>query len=185
MEELWAEIKSSLLSLRVVFDPTDMRHWLGAQDALLSRAEHYIKDEMQRQCARDFSQLVIGNIMEGKYGAASPAMPPYHPRYALWKHARYPEHTWILKGDLLKNIHYFKVAGGWAGGIRAGLMDSGGKSWLGWGNGPSKEIAWYGRILEYGKKKRPVFTPTTDEFAQERWIQIGERNLRQITEAWR
>lgn len=174
-------------SIGIAFVARDMKRWLNAQDKLIMRANYFVIEDMQMRCAVDYSNRVIANIVEGRYGAASPPSPPYHPRYATWKAARYPMKTWQLKGDLVKNITYFRAKGGWAGGVMAGVMDSGGKSWLGWGHGPSKEIAMYARIGELGPKARPVFTPTAEEYANDSggWVKRGHDALKSVGGAWR
>lgn len=126
---------------------------------------------------------------------------------------------WLLKGDLLKALEVFplssigKVAppgmsarrsGAYLGGpksrpymvgIKANRTDSGGKSWLGrpWegkAKGPSKYIAMYAHVLEFGgdyrdrgggdHPKRPVFGPTLVDYSREKAPITASNVLRQI-----
>ena len=71
-----------------------------------------------------------------------------------------------------------------------GVMDSGKKSWFGKADkGPRKEIAWYGRMGEYGRTgqpARPLFEPTLDEYLIEA-DGIGKRakeSMRKIGNNW-
>ena len=185
-KELLNIAHAAVQSIGIALVPRDLDHWIKAQDVLIARAHYYVRNDMQRKCAVDYSTRVIGNIAQEKYGAAYPPSPPYHPRYAVWKAARYPMKTWQLKGDLLRNVTYFRAGEGWAGGVMSGVMDSGGKSWLGWGRGPRKEIAMYARIGELGPKARPVFAPTADEYADdpEGWVKRGAEALQKVKVAW-
>lgn len=106
-------------------------------------------------------------------------------RYYKWKlkYGMSPEKYWVLYGDLLLNVRYWKKRAGWFAGVPAGVKDSGGKSWRSSGrsssrkSGKKKEIAAYGWIMEgsgtgdpqfHGRggvhPPRPVFEPTLEDF---------------------
>jgi hypothetical protein len=171
--------------LKVSFKEIDYQRIMNALRKLDVLAPVIIEDDMQRACATDFYQLVFSNIVTRKYTSTDPR---YSKRYAEWKMDNVGHlHPWLLKGDLLEALTGFKSKTGWMGGIPAGVMDSGGKSWRGSLDiGPAKSIAWYGRILEYNRKKpRPVFQPTTEEYARNGWKIQGRNALRQVGNLWR
>ncbi len=101
----------------------------------------------------------------------------------------YPS-PWRLRGDLVSSLSAFKAPNGkgYIGGVPIGAMDQGGKSWLGKGSkgpkGPSKPIAMYGSILEYGPKRRPVFGPSADEYAKTGWGKRGQESLNELRKQW-
>lgn len=137
--------------------------------------------EMNRKCSIGYAQLLVRNIM----GLKRPS-PPYVPRYRVWKKGYgrmgYPA-PWRLFGDLVKNIANFRLGTGWMGGIQAGIFDTGGKSWFGKGDkGKPKQIAMYARV---GERKRPVFEPTMEEFADTDWLKQAGLAMRDIRRGWR
>jgi hypothetical protein len=171
--------------LKISFDTNDYDRIMNALRKLEVLAPVMIRDDMQRRCAADFYQLVFSNIVTRKYTGGDPQ---YSPRYAKWKMENVGHlHPWLLKGDLLETLTAFKSQSGWMGGIPSGIKDSGGKSWKGsLDRGPAKTIAWYGRKLEFDRKKpRPVFQPTTEEYSREGWKQQGREALREVGNLWR
>ncbi len=170
---------------KISFDTNDYDRIMNALRKLEVLGPVMIRDDMQRRCAADFYQLVFSNIVTRKYTGGDPQ---YSPRYAKWKMENVGHlHPWLLKGDLLETLTAFKSQSGWMGGIPSGIKDSGGKSWKGsLDRGPAKTIAWYGRKLEFDRKKpRPVFQPTTEEYSREGWKRQGREALREVGNLWR
>jgi len=91
---------------------------------------------------------------------------------------------WVLFGDLLKNINTSQTRGMYFSGIRSGIYDTGGKSWLGQGDkGKPKEIGMYASENE---KRRPVFGPTENEYAHSAdRKKLVEKGARHILRSWR
>lgn len=141
-------------------------------------------DTMQFKSATDYYQLVMANIMK-----RSSPQPAYSKRYRNWKY----EYGWQgypsplrLRGDLVKSLGSYRYGKGYLGGVLPGAMDSGGKSWFGKGKagpkGPSKSIEMYGRVEE---NRRPVFTPTMEEYSKSGWQKRGDEMLKRIEADWR
>lgn len=171
--------KKAILSIGVRFDVNDFRRWATAVGKVETFARH-IEYGMQRDCAIELADDIYTAIKTGKY-----SYQPYNPRYEKWKSEYFPGRPfWELKSDLANNLRAFKVEDGWAAGVPAGVMDSGGKSWLGTGDkGPRKEIAWYGAINE---ARRPLFKPESQAYASgNKWRAQGSKALRYIKTAWR
>lgn len=183
-------VNGALSQIRIYFDANQLRRWMSALNDVEKRVPFQVTENMQRTCSIDYAHRVMRNIMGGRYGAGSPPVPSYHPRYARWKLENFGNiGTWRLKGDLVRNITFFKVENGWMGGVPNGVYDSGGKSWYGQGDrGGTKEIARYGRANEFGLHKRPVFGPTRQEYmedADDGWMKRGEEVLVRIGQRWR
>lgn len=171
--------------LKVSFKEDDYQRIMNALRKLSVLGPVIVGEDMQRRCSTDFYQLVFDNIVTRKYASGDPK---YSKRYAAWKMENVGHlHPWLLKGDLLEALTSFKSQSGWIGGIPSGIKDSGGKSWKGdLDRGPSKDIAWYGRRLEFDRKKpRPVFQPTTQEYANDGWKNRGREALREVGNLWR
>jgi hypothetical protein len=170
--------------LKVSFKEDDYQRIMNALRKLDVLGPVIVGEDMQRRCATDFYQLVFENIVNQKF-----KHPAYYPRYGNWKMGVVGhQESWVLKGDLLEALTAFKSGkSGWMGGIPAGVMDSGGKSWKGeLDQGPAKYIAKYARILEFNRTKpRPVFKPTTQEYAGEGWPKQGREALREVGNLWR
>jgi hypothetical protein len=189
-EYILGEIDNEIMKIRIFLRPRDVVRWFRILGQLEPRARLYVGDEMQRLCANDYVNQLRSNsynqrLMQGWSRATRGAE-----RYEDWKAEHgFPLGFWRLKDDLLNNLSYFRVHKGWMGGIQNGIMDSGGKSWLGAGDvGPSKEIAWYARMNEYGigpTPKRPIFYRTMNSYAQSRQRQRrGIEALRRTVMAW-
>ena len=173
----------NLQNIGIRFDTKDLERWIKAVKNVEIRTPVAI-DEMQRQCAILLSQNIYSAIHTGKY-----TYHDYDIRYKKWKAKYYPNKKWWeLKGDLAKNLKAFAVSKSgtestWAAGVPDGIMDSGGKSWLGAGDkGPSKEIAWYGAINE---GQRALFEPETKAFANGEWQKYSQNALSRIKNEWR
>ena len=155
------------LPVRIVLD--------DASKAKLNRATSNLKKEInkalfqhqgiQGKLAKLYRKMLIYNITTQKHITSR----KHTKRYKDWKKkygiGRGKRLWWILFGDLLKNINTWKVDDGFKSGINAYVVSSGGASWQGKGDkGVPKPIAMYARILEFGEKKQPMFTPTLNEF---------------------
>ena len=172
--------------ITIKFIEADLQRYLKALVKLEQSVKSFGQDEMQRRCAVDYYQLVVNNIMKRK--RPSPAYKSK--RYRNWKYEYgwqgYPS-PWRLRGDLVSSLAAFKApsGNGYIGGVPIGAMDQGGKSWLGKGSkgpsGPSKPIAMYGSIEE---KRRPVFGPTTEEYAKSGWSKRGQEALNELRKRW-
>jgi hypothetical protein len=179
LTRLYGALSRGVSSFGVIFDPDDVAKLFNSLNRVYDRARTWIPDEMQRLCAVKLSQNIYTAIKGGKY-----AYDPYDSRYQQWKDQFFPgKGFWRLKDDLVKNLRAFSVSKGWAAGVPAGIMDSGGKSWLGDGSGGlhKKEIAMYGSVNE---RIRPVFKPETESFREE-WRDRGKKTLNNIGKGWR
>ena len=174
-----------MISIKV--NQADISRIITALDRIETTVKVQVPDTMQFKCAVDYYQLVMTNIQK-----RTRPQPAYSKRYRNWKYEYswqgYPS-PWRLKGDLVKSLGAYKFGEGYIGGVEPGAMDSGGKSWDGKGKlgakGDSKPIEMYGRVGEYGKKKRPVFTPTMEEYAKDGWQKRGDEMLKRIEADWR
>jgi len=171
--------------IQIQFVKEEYERWIRALDRVLSVAIKEIEDDMQYRCAVEYAHLVVENIYNQIH------MENYAPlskRYKEWKEKHFPNRGfWRLKDDLVRNIGVFRYDKGFVGGIPAGVMDSGGKSWdL---KGKPKEIAMYAKEGEYGIKgkrpARPIFTPSMEEYSEKKWIKQGDMALKIIGDAWR
>jgi len=173
--------------ISVEVNKTDQARLFKALERLLNVVKVQGMDTMQWKCATDFYQLVMVNVSK----MSSPA-PAYSDRYDKWKRKYswmgYPS-PWRLRGDLVKSLGAYKLGDGYLGGVQPGARDSGGKSWFGKGKlgpkGPSKSIEMYGRVSEYGKKKRPLFEPAMREYAKDGWKKRGDEMLKRMAAEWR
>ena len=164
----------------------DMTRMVSALERLQQTVKIQGLDTMQFKCAVDYYQLVTEKIM--KRNRPSPA---YSKRYRNWKYeygwSGYPS-PWRLRGDLVKSLGSYRYKEGYLGGVQPGDMDSGGKSWFGKGKegpkGPIKPIEMYGRVEEYGKKKRPVFEPAM-EYKKDGWVKRQDEMLKRLEANWR
>ena len=156
---------------------------------ILSVAENE-KNVLSYNCAVDFKNLLFQNIITQKY---STNYAPYSPRYAEWKTQKMflGSSFWRLFGDLLQNLSLRRESDGWFSGIQAGVYDSGGKSWFstrGKRVGRRKPISMYASVMEFGlhtHPARPVFGPTTDEYAADGWKKRGAESLKRVGSAWK
>jgi hypothetical protein len=151
--------------------------------------------DLNRRSAIKFSQFVKGAIIEGKYTYAPYSKEGKESRYEKWKRENYPtgKHK-ALSGDMLRAITFFQSSGGWVGGIKAGVMDSGGKSWFGTRANPKgtrKEIAKYARVGEFGGSfgeggthpERPLFQNATKDFRRV-WLREADKTMEKMKDAW-
>jgi len=173
--------------ISVKINQADTARIMGALNRLQTTVKVQGKDTMQFKCATDYYQLVLNNI--NKRHSPRPA---YSRRYKNWKYEYgwqgYPS-PWKLKGDLVQSLGSFRFGDGYLGGVQPGARDSGGKSWHGKGKkgqkGTYKSIEMYGRVGEYGKKKRPVFEPTMEEYAKDGWQKRGDEMITRMGADWR
>jgi hypothetical protein len=138
--------------------------------------------KMVRICAIDYQILVRKNLTSEKFKWL---YPQYDKNYATYK-LRAVGHlkTWRLFDDLLNNLTAFKITSGtvkrhaWMGGIPDHVMNRDGKN-----------IAMYGKTVEYGPKtkkykKRPLFIPTAHEYARAKWGERGQEALNRVKSKW-
>ena len=171
-----------MISIKV--NQADVTRIVTALKRIETTVKVQVPDTMQFKCATDYYQLVMENIMK-----RSSPNPAYSERYGGWKKKYgwqgYPS-PWKLRGDLVKSLGSYRLGDGYLGGVQPGAMDSGGKSWHGKGKagpkGNSKSIEMYGRVEE---KRRPVFTPTMEEYAKDGWQKRGDEMLKRIEADWR
>ena len=167
----------------------------------ITRVVHEIfrqQNDLPRNCAIEARSLLIGNINKQAFLFRS-----YSESYRKWKtNQGYALRFWILEGDVLSNIRYFRYRragaseqdpggrkGGvmWMAGIPGGVYDSGGKNWS--GGGPPMQIALYARFNEFGTAKtpaRPVFTPTALQYKKQGYLlKQGGKTLVRIKDKWK
>jgi len=171
--------------ITIKFKEADLQRYMRALTKLQQSVKTFGQNEMQRRCAVDYYQLLVKNIMK-----KMTPKPSYNPRYARWKMKYswmgFPS-PWRLRGDLVSSLSAFKApdGNGYIGGVPIGAMDQGGKSWFGKGSkgpsGGSKSIAMYGSIEE---ARRPVFGPTSSEYAGTGWSKRGQEALNELRKAW-
>lgn len=151
------------MKLQVKLDKRSLNKILRASDKVVVVAKTQ-KEEFPRYAAETYTNRVLKaiNSVRWKYR--------YNQRYMDWKIKNYGVHVpWKLEGDLVKALKSYKLTtvGGkvkYLGGVKAGITDSGGKSWFGKrgaNTGKVKEIAMYGRAVE---KTKPMFVPVFNEF---------------------
>lgn len=178
--------------------PKDLQRWVSA----LKRLERNVRTRA-RETARiqslGYAHLLRSNVLGNRYAGT---YAPYNPDYEEWKSNITRNMGFhVLKGNFLNAIRHWELRQTgttfeWMGGIRAGVMDSGGKSWFGKGNrGPPKPIAMYARVFEFGGNfksakggvhpARPVFIPTMGEYKSSGWRARGRGELRKLGNAWR
>lgn len=174
-----------MIKLKLRFIKSDYDRILRALSKLERTAPIKIRDTMQARCAVDYFQAVYANIIKQQFDRSKWSKVKYSDRYADWKKKMgWDRGYWILGSDLLRNLTVFKDDGAWYGGVQAGIMDQGGKSWFGKPgspSGPPKEIAWYGWKNE---ETRPVFGPTAESYSNHGWLKQADKILQEIGGAW-
>lgn len=164
--------------IQIQFDKTDLSRWMRALRRVKRRAHGHIKEQMQRDCATEYYQLVAANIVSEKYAPYT----AYKERYAKWKQKKgypYPG-WWKLSRNLLNALSIFKQGDGWVGGIPPGVEGERGRP-----------ISVYGAAGEFKSVRpeqpdRPVFEPTMEEYGKEggEWEKRGKEALDKVGEAW-
>jgi len=147
------------------------------------------REDLPYRSAREFRGLLFNNIMTQKYATG---YAPYSPRYAEWKTQTMMmgSQFWRLFGDMLNSLTIEMKDDGWFAGIPGDVMDSGGKSWFGTPEsrrGKSKPVSMYASVMELGLNNhpaRPVFGPTTEEYAVDGWPKQGAESIKRISNAW-
>ncbi len=184
-------IQMGFMQIKVILVASDLQRLYGAIQRVNKRASIESRDNPYRN-AVSFRNLLLYNINSQK-GMASYA--PYNKRYKKWKQETVG-HTdfWKLFGHLIRNLTVFPVGRGfgrmnaWMSGITPGVTDKGNTSWLEGNKGRPVLISVYGRWMEFGRRgqpARPIFGPTTEEYAQRRWLRLGRYSIRNIRNAWR
>jgi len=174
----------------VKLDVKDVLRINSALNRVLITAKEWITEKMPQQGALDYIRELRSAIVSQKYMGS---YKPLNTEYVKWKGNN--KH-WVLEGDLMRSLSVFPsttVLGGngWMGGIPSNTMDTGGKSWFyPRDNNPGKphNIAKYGRVGEFGGKKRsarPIFTPVMEVFEKDQWRKRGKLTLDYIGKQWR
>ena len=190
-------ISTTAGAVGIRLEERDVRRLFGALDRLTSRVR-YQSNNVPRLNSVDFMQLVVGNIVSQKYmtGYAE-----YSPGYKKWKSKQALQSGyWRLADDLTKAITYYRVPiakGGYAGsyawfsGVPSGAMDSGGSVAKRYGSLKSKEISWYGAIMEKGSwaggqrhPARPIFKPTLLMYRGSGFRTRGAEALQSLKRYW-
>ena len=183
--------------ITIELNQRELTRWFNALMKVENTAKLQIEDRIQLRMAIDYEQLLRKNLLSGKYSGTYKGG-GYNERYGKWKQKYYGGiGYWRLKGDLLASLTTWKDSeGGYRAGVLSGTYDSGGKSWGGGGPGNNlgqfKEVGMYGWIMEFGKKagpggrhrKRPLFKPTMDEYADAGHQDRGEEALDIIGAQW-
>ena len=196
-EYLMGVIAVDIVQIHILFDARTFRKWLRVLDQLKPRAQLWILNEMQRECANDYVNILRQNISQQVHMSR---YAPYSERYRDWKEQYFGALAyWRLKDDLLNNLTYWETQGGWMGGIPGGIMDQGGKSMFYPPDhpkqadvSPPKQIAFYARMNEYGwgpnkkQTERPIFRPTAENYATSTQRKSrGRTALRRTVAQWR
>ena len=142
---------------------------------------------LPKDASRQYSELVKNAIINGKGSHAK-----YRPSYKAWKDSKgFGSKFWKLKGDLERATGSYKLKETkdtceYLGGVKAGIKDSGGKNWN--QKGPSKDIAWYGRMMEFGRrgqKARPLFGPMARKYYRTSYGRLVTKQFGKVKSLWR
>lgn len=156
--------------------------------------------EFPRICGIKYYDILLSNINSGKhmegfqYGRTAGSR-----RYVEWKKkfGAYDKGFWRLTDDLMRAIKNQRFSTGYLVGIRAGVKDSGGKSWLGSKDNPKgkpKHIAMYARTLEFGNEDqnksgyhppRPMFGPALEDFISMELKQMVYKTMIKMSTTWK
>ena len=141
---------------------------------------------LPRDASRQYSELVKNAIINGRSYAK------YSPSYKAWKDSKgFGGKFWKLKGDLERATGSYKIRETattceYLGGVKAGIKDSGGKNWN--QKGPSKDIAWYGRMMEFGRrgqKARPLFGPMARKYYRTSYGRLVTKQFGKVKSLWK
>lgn len=161
----------------IQINPKDIANAVRAIDKL-EQAIIREEDRLPMECAVDFYQLMIQNIMSEKY---STNYAPYSVRYSKRKQKEgkpFPG-WWKYSRELVGALTAFKVENGWMGGIPASAYNTEGR-----------QIAEYGGAGEFKDVReeqpaRPVFYPSMIEFSKNGLITLANDALLRIAQAWK
>uniref|UniRef100_A0A6M3KJ38 Uncharacterized protein n=1 Tax=viral metagenome TaxID=1070528 RepID=A0A6M3KJ38_9ZZZZ len=168
----------------IEFIQRDFNRYMTALQRMEIVAKETITDTMQRDCAVDYYQRVIKNILSQKFASS---YIPLSTEYSKWKSKRMykmPAH-WELSGALMRSLQAFRYNGwrgkGWFSGVPSGATGERGRL-----------IAVYGAAGEFREVRaiqpaRPVFTPTKEEYKTDSggWSKRGRESLVKIKQTWR
>jgi hypothetical protein len=177
-----------MLNLQCSFDKAELQKIYKN----LSKVDRVVKGlarTLPRDASRQYSELVRNAIINGR---GIRAYAKYSPHYKAWKDAKgFGGKFWKLQGDLERATGSYKIKDTgtvceYLGGIKAGIKDSGNKNWgL---KGPTKDIAWYGRIMEFGRKgqpARPLFGPMALKYYRTSYGRLCNKQFGIIKSLWR
>ena len=189
-----------MLRPTIEFNKADLARLTRAINAVSEtvKAEGAPSGNVARRCSIEMVNVLRKNIMSNKFAAMYTS--GYSKHYEEWKRNNTKATSqgyWRLYDDVVRNLTFFKpkgTGGGWAAGIPAGVMDSGGKSWKGYSKGYPKPIAAYAKIVEEGSKNpmyknfpaRPMFAPSGLMYVSSgRFSLQAQKSLRIIKSKWR
>lgn len=171
--------------MKVEFVQSDVQRIMQAAHRVLFTANKE-KDDMPKRAARQYANNIINAINGQKYGWAEHSV-----YYKGWKYLHnYDPRKWVMTGELLQAITTQKLKSGrnssfYFAGIPGNIKDSGGKNFF--RNQLPQNIAWYARMLEYGRKgqpPRPLFVPEFQIF-KGLWRLEMMKARGEIRRAWR
>lgn len=175
--------------LRIVFEPNDLRRVIRAMNRIM-RAVDREKVELPYRMATDYVFLLMKNIMSQKHMGGYPL---YNERYRKWKSQYFMMRGfWIMRGEVVKNLTVFRDRGyknRWYGGLApdAGMVP--GSSWfMPPGSGKPKSINMYAYLNEFGgtkSPKRPIFTPTKEEYEKDGFRKRVRESRNLIGRSWK
>lgn len=182
--------------ISIQFNPRDVQRWFMALNRV-ERKVAFVRMVMQRKCALEFKQKLIERLMRGGY-AIQYNYPRYSKRYSDWKYRTLRRGGyaaggyWSLTKTIVNSLQIFRIGNeGYHAGILPGARAPG-ASWFGdrIGIGKTKSVDMYARVNEFGSRAakvpaRPVFGPTTLDYANNEWLQQGRATLRKLRNAWR
>ena len=198
--------------IRTVFIPSQLTRLNNALQRVLVTATREARGN-PRRASQKFAINLIQSIASQRWSAG---WAPLSSRYAKWKAEHgFSMKTWQMKADLIHSIKSMPFDGELVGsqkrgaaqgsigkrrtfsymaGIPSNAIDSGGKNWgL---NGPRRRIAWYARMLEYGRPPsggkfggaqpaRPLFQPEFELFRGRTFHGYLLQSRRIIMGAWK
>ncbi len=183
-------IQTGFMSIKIVLVASDLQRLYGAIKRVNNNAILEARNNPYRNAVA-FKNLLLLNINSQKHMKGW----TYDKRYKKWKQKTVGHlNFWKLYGHLVKNLTVFPVGAGfgrmnrWMAGITPGVTDKGNTSWLEGNKGRPVLISVYSRWLEFGRTRqppKPIFTPTTKEYAGRRWLRIGKNSIVTIRRAWR
>jgi hypothetical protein len=144
---------------------------MSAAIANMTAAAKAAADVLPYEGAVGYRQKIYDAISGQKFPAQGPSW-AYGAGYAKWKMAEVGHlRFWELYGDLKGSLRVFKIGTDWAGGVPPGAVSTRGES-----------ISEYGERVE---KKRPLFGPAAEQYADNEWKDMCVRALDLIGSHWK
>jgi len=184
-------IQTGFMDIKVILIAPDLERMYGAIRRVNNVATIEARDNPYRNAVA-FRNLLLLNINSQKHMSR---YPPYNKRYKDWKQKTVGHlNFWKLYGHLIRNLIVFPMGVGfgrmnkWMSGITPGVTDKGNTSWLEGNKGRPMLISVYGKWMEFGRRgqpARPIFGPTTEEYAGNRFLRMGKYSILNVRRAWR